>query len=485
MEGLTEQSRVHPLAQTFTVANEKWNPFQIFGRSLQHSSFGVLQHTRRAMASEQIFAYVDYEDDYVQPLILAAIKTQLPPELIVFIHNISALPTPSSRLLQWRQYEKIDLDHLTQYPNSSVANSYIIRKALIRKHYLATTISNWLTKTPSSILKDHVKPSVEFEIDYAEFLDDSLVEAFELHESWARNEGKEPAEREWWILKPGMSERGQGIRLFSTEEELTEIFEAWDPASDDEETESSLGESDKQAQDDHDTRQDDHGVITAQLRHFTAQSYIHNPLLLPEPHPSASRKFHVRTYVLAVGALKVYVHKPMLALFAGKSYARPGPCPPNEDLASHLTNTCLQDGRRDGSVHTFWSLPAALPNLHDDWRQNVFKQICAITAETFEAAARSMSVHFQVLPNVFEIFGLDFLVDESGGAWLLEVNAFPDFQQTGDDLKELVKSLIEGVVRKGVGEFFGVEAGSPKQSDGEKVDDEPMVQVLDLDLGRR
>ena len=34
-----------------------------------------------------------------------------------------------------------------------------------------------------------------------------------------------------------MSERGQGIRLFSSEAELTEIFEAWDPESDGEEDE--------------------------------------------------------------------------------------------------------------------------------------------------------------------------------------------------------------------------------------------------------
>ena len=34
-----------------------------------------------------------------------------------------------------------------------------------------------------------------------------------------------------------MSERGQGIRLFSSEEELTAIFEEWDPESDDEEDE--------------------------------------------------------------------------------------------------------------------------------------------------------------------------------------------------------------------------------------------------------
>ena len=91
-----------------------------------------------------------------------------------------------------------------------------------------------------------------------------------------------------------------------------------------------------------------------------------------------------------------------------------------------------------------------------------------------------MSIHFQPLPNSFEIFGLDFMVgldEEAGGlnTWLLEVNAFPDFRQTGSDLQGLVSGLMEGVVEKGIKPFFGLE--------GEENGD--MVQVLEVDLGRR
>jgi hypothetical protein len=172
---------------------------------------------------EKIYALVNYEDPYVQPLILAALKKRLPASAHEFITSPSQLPSPSSRFLQWVQYESIDFDHLMEHSSSSLSNAYVIRKALIRKHYLSTTIANWITKYPDSVLKKHVKPSVEFEVDYAEFLDDALVEAWELKESWARNEeldGDEDEEeaakkKEWWILKPGMSERGQGIRLFS------------------------------------------------------------------------------------------------------------------------------------------------------------------------------------------------------------------------------------------------------------------------------
>ncbi|CAI9638168.1 unnamed protein product [Alternaria burnsii] len=475
---------------------------------------------RNTDPGEKVYALVNYEDPYVQPLILAALKKRLPASAHEFITSPSQLPSPSSRFLQWVQYESIDFDHLMEHSSSSLSNAYVIRKALIRKHYLSTTIANWITKYPESALKKHVKPSVEFEVDYAEFLDDALVEAWELKESWARNEELDSAEdgeeaakkKEWWILKPGMSERGQGIRLFSSEEELTAIFEEWDPESDDEEEEENVdARSDAGASNTDDRREEKdegNGIITSQLRHFIAQPYIHPPLLLSPPSlatPSSSsspetlRKFHIRTYVLATGALQVYVYRPMLALFAARPYVPPWDAALQENreeaMKAHLTNTCLQDsGDREGSVGLFWDLPETIPGqppftstngktleVGKGWKDEVFSQILKTTSQTFEAAARGMSIHFQPLPNSFEIFGLDFMVGIEGNGelntYLLEVNAFPDFRQTGDELSGMIERLFEGVVNKGVVPFFGLNV--------EQEGDDEMVKVLDVDLGRR
>ncbi|KAG9379723.1 tubulin-tyrosine ligase family protein [Pyrenophora tritici-repentis] len=400
----------------------------------------------------KIYALINYEDAYVQPLILSALEKCLPPLSYHLITSLSDLPKPTSRLLQFVQYEAIDWDHLTSHPTTSLANAYVIRKALIRKHYLSTTIANWVTKYPDSVLKDHVKSSVEFEVDYAEFLDDALE---------------------------------------------------WDPESSDDEDEnarSDINDANKEE------KQENDGIITSQLRHFIAQPYIHPPLLLPPPQTpqdtststSSLRKFHIRTYVLATGALQVYIYRPMLALFAARPYLRPWDAAlqknRDEAMRAHLTNTCLQEsGDREGSVGLFWDLPDELPTQPEfsssgstaeakgDWKSQIFTEIQSITGATFEAAARGMGIHFQPLPNAFEVFGLDFMVsvEEDGGlkTWLLEVNAFPDFRQTGDELKGLVEGLLEGVVGVGIGGFFGVG--------GEKGREEKMVKVLDIDLGRR
>ncbi|RFU35335.1 hypothetical protein B7463_g968, partial [Scytalidium lignicola] len=425
--------------------------------------------------SPHFYASVNYEDDYVQPLILSAMNTRLPPNSFSMIKSRSDLPDPKSQYLQVGAYEALDFEYSMSNPSTALVNSYIIRKALIRKHYLGTTAYNWTTKYPNSVLASHIKPSCDFELDYAEFLDEALVEAWELQSSFQNNEDKEPSEREWLILKPGMSDRGQGIRLFSTEEELRSIFEEWEYArSDSEDEDEEDGALEKPAEETMEAesslkRHQGDYIVTSHLRHFVAQSYIHPPFLIPD-NP---RKFHIRTYVLAVGSLKVYVYREMLALFASKPYIPPWEVAlaGSPDLLSHLTNTCLQNGQHDGSVQEFWDL--ALPAATKD---DIFDQICKVTGEIFEAAAKGMMIHFQTLPNAFEVFGLDYLVDADGIAWLLEVNAFPDFKQTGDELKTLVAGLWEGVVDKAIAPFFGIERNNSEE--------DKMVLVKEQDLGR-
>lgn len=441
--------------------------------------------------SPAFYALVHYEDDYVQPLILDALNSQLHGSRWQSITTLSDLQNASTPILQITSYETIDFYHLLANPSTSLANSYIIRKALIRKHYLAHTVSSWLSKHPTSILENHVKPTLDFELDYAEFLDEALLEAYELHESFARNADLPLEEREWWILKPSMSDRGHGIRLFSSEEELRSIFEEWESDAPD----SDASEADDIPHEISPGAEEKSGIMTSQLRHFIVQPYIHPPLLLPSHQ---NRKFHLRSYVLAVGSLRVYVYQEMLALFAPQPYVPP--CSSLEPEV-HLTNTCLQtaSSQRTGdpdtqgnSVHLFSALP--LPKAQ---HQSILDQISTTTGELFEAAARGQMIYFQTLPNAFEVFGVDWLVDAEGKCWLLEVNAFPDFRQSGEKGMGVVKGFWEAVVGIAVAAFFGVvsrQKGLGAQEEawgvekGENLWREEslgMRKVLDIDLGRR
>ena len=427
----------------------------------------------RPGSSPPFYSLVDCDEAYTRDLLTRALQRRLGEARFHAISSLSDLPDSTSPVFQYREYERLDFERQLFSPSTSLANAYIIRKALIRKHYLSNTVANWVVKHPDSLLRKHYKIGFDFELDYPEFLDDALLEAYELRDSLEKNQEKPESEKEWWILKPGMSDRGQGIRLFNSEDQLLKIFEEWEV---DEPEDDSEPEQPEEAEDS--KGQEGTGVITSQLRHFIAQPYIDPPLLLPS---SSNRKFHIRTYVLAVGSLKVYVFKEMLALFAAKSYCAPWETKdPVADLARHLSNTCFQEGpsTNEGSVRRFWQLEDQAPGLRPHWKEDVFNQICGVTGEIFEAAARGMMVHFQTLPNSFELFGVDFLVDEAGTAWLLELNAFPDFAQTGEDLKELVVGrLFDETVDVAVKPFFGLGTESVQGS-------EYMRLVADFDLGR-
>lgn len=334
--------------------------------------------------------------------------------------QVNEAPETGHRTFVYEDYDEADFDARQNSPN--LFYSYVFRKGLIRKNYLANTISYYKAKNPDSVLNRAFPYSFNLEVDYAEFLDDALDEAYDLRQEIESGE-------KTWILKPAMSDRAQGIRIFKTVEGLQEIFDSFEENSDDEEVEG-----------------DDYGVVTSHLRHFVVQEYLQRPLLVD------GRKFHLRVYVLAVGAIEVYVYQNVLALFAGTKY-QPADGD-NVDLRGHLTNTCFQgETVDDSSVRVFSSLP-----ICDEAKDKVMNDINAVTGDLFAAAVADF-VNFQPVPNSIEFFGLDFLVDENYNVSILEVNAYPDFKQTGTELQPLVSSLFEATVDVAVAPYFtGVPA---------------------------
>ncbi|KAK9237643.1 tubulin-tyrosine ligase family-domain-containing protein [Lipomyces kononenkoae] len=398
---------------------------------------------------------------YIYPLLIANLLRLYPNVKIVSDPNDPVMQNGSGvNVFHYTDYEDLNFERLIADREHYFACSYIYRKALIRKNFLAHAIATYKVKHPDTILTKHFPESYELEIDYAEYLDEMLAEIYEFRDQLSEGDN-------WWILKPSMSDRGQGIRIFRTRDELQKIFESYEQSDDEEEE-----EEEEEDEDDDDAAvkpiSESNGIVTSQVRFFLIQKYIKNPLILES---CGNRKFHIRTYVVASGALKVYVYKDMLALFALQPYTPPEL---DSDLEVHLTNTCLQGNFKDeGSVRRFWSLEGFDKDA-------VWDQICNITAETFAAAVSLGRLHFQPLPNAFEIYGVDFLVDSALNTSILEVNAYPDFAQTGDDLKELVEGLFKTVLTDIVGPFFKVDDAQQGQTYGSGY--QQLALVLDQNI---
>lgn len=356
------------------------------------------------------------DTDYIYQPLMHSFRKHLP--------NIPVsrnLPVTMDKLtFHYGEYEQLNMDQLMSN-DFYHANAYIYRKAIIRKHYLSHTIHSYVVKNEDSILNKAFFESFNIDVDYAEFLDDALDENWELRQELE-------SKQKWWILKPSMSDKGQGIRIFKTIEQLQDIFDSFE----EDET------------DDEDVGQDSNKVVTSQLRHFIVQEYLHNPLLLSDMH---SRKFHIRCYVTCYGDLQVYVYDRMLALFAPSKFVPPSDdynVLDNSQLSCHLTNTCLQndDESKSNSVVEFTNLDDIPPHR----KEEIKEQIHEIVAELFKAAVNVDRMNFRPLKNCLETYGFDFLVDSNYQVKLLEVNAFPDFKQTGAELKGLIDELFDDIV---------------------------------------
>jgi len=198
----------------------------------------------------------------------------------------------------------------------------------------------------------------------------------------------------------------------------------------------------------------------------------------------------------------------------------------NDNLAAHLTNTSLQTERGEAGVRLLdeligchvlssssqtQSLPSEQPHkrarqerparamaemvdvdrirasrteelhrvpqrdaLTTEDVQDIKSQIADVLAETFKAAL-DMSVHFQPLPNAFELFGVDFLVTHHSSAsssrkyqvHLLEVNSEPAIELTGPRLTWILEDLFCAIGKVCVAPFFDPVIGEEKWEVGQ------------------
>lgn len=230
-------------------------------------------------------------------------------------------------------------------------------------------------------------------------------------------------------------------------------------------------------------------------------------------------KFHIRVYCVASGALSVFLYTRTLALFSALPYTTPSKPPGDSedaqvediDLAPHLTNTSLQTERGEAGVRLLDELVGchalgspviglnghSVPTTRQSVRgramgqaidvdqvrnqrqevpsqntsaehvftkkdlQDIQNQMSEIVGETFKAAL-DMSVHFQPLPNAFELYGIDFLVTQSSNptsfkryqVQILEVNSEPAIELTGPRLTWVLEDLFKAMARNFVSPFL-------------------------------
>jgi len=381
-------------------------------------------------------------------------------------------PAASASLFHWGEYERIDWERV--HAGAQAASSYCVRKGLTRKAHLAFNLKKWAAKhaatRPAAAALAAATPETHvLQVDDPEYVEEALADLPEVRDAAPGSGGA-------WIAKPSLTNRGAGISIIDSPSALAAALATGAPGASE----------------------------------WVVQRYI------TPPHLLGRRKWHLRLYALAVGALEVWAYGGgALVLRARAPYLTAGGCvAPLTDLDAHLTNTChgggcqrKEEARKKGRggvvgaalrlVAGLWGggqggakaaaaafappadpvtaglalsladLPAALvaengmaPADAAAAAARLAAQASALVGEAFAAVSAELS--FFPLPSAWELFGFDFMVDADWNVYLLEANADPDVGASGEALKGLMAGLVEGTLARTADRVAAsVAAGGP------------------------
>ena len=290
--------------------------FAVLSTVTTQSSFEV-----PVLPSSPLGIYLDWNCAYTESILRNTIARR---SKHLRLQNNAFSAADTAYVVQLADFENIDWEPVLS--GACGASSYLVRKGLSRKAQLSLQIRRYLAKHPQSILsravpETHVLETwnafEEMKLDFGHGMicnfqhDRSLTQAPLRHRlDWTLAETRSmffpedndphydpehPPDLGTWILKPSVTNKGTDISLIQDWDDVLDALEE-----------------------------------TPDLREWVLQRYVAKPLLVRGGH-----KFHLRVYILCVGAIRVFVFEDILMLIAAHKYDSED----MEDIYSHLTNT--------------------------------------------------------------------------------------------------------------------------------------------------
>lgn len=184
-----------------------------------------------------------------------------------------------------------------------------------------------------------------------------------------------------WIVKPGGKSRGRDIMVFSN--------------------------------------LDDIKSYTQNSQQWVVQKYIENPLLIQ------NKKFDIREWVLVSNSnpLTIWVYLSSYLRFSVENYDISN----LSNKYSHLTNNSISKHSKKFKTignGCMWHITQFIDYLRerrhkDYWRESIFPKIKEIITYSISSAGNLGR------KNCIELFGYDFMIDNTLTPWLIEINSSP------------------------------------------------------------
>ena len=256
-----------------------------------------------------------------------------------------------------------------------------------------------------------------------------------------------------WILKPSRSDRGRGIEIFRSLEELEKFLQLYVGGctmakyrdicySDQDTTSPSLIE----------------GAIKPTLplqvvSEFVIQKYLEKPALIQ------GYKFDIRPHGLLTQDRKLFLFKEMFGRVTSLPFSTQ-----KMNYFAHLTNVSV--GENSESYQKFVKMNiltheqlAKFLEQHPNsllkqksltFNEYIFEEITKIVKLLHESMTHEEvdTLNPRNIPNVFEVFGYDIILDESLRCWFIEANESPGLDAADSEyLQDLYYRVIEDLCK--------------------------------------
>ncbi|CAI2368766.1 unnamed protein product [Moneuplotes crassus] len=196
---------------------------------------------------------------------------------------------------------------------------------------------------------------------------------------------------------------------------------------------------------------------TGSTRSYIIQKYLDNPFLYNK------RKFDIRCFILITsynGNIQAYWAKDGYMRTASREFSIT-----NRSKYIHLTNDAIQKHCDDyskyenGNKLSYYNFQKYLdknhPHLKCDFQKDIVPKLKKITLKGVESVYKGLNPKKR--KHMFEIFGLDFILDDKLKPFLLEMNTNPCLELSSTYLSYLIPHIIESAIQVAVDPFFQPE----------------------------
>ncbi|CAI2376878.1 unnamed protein product [Moneuplotes crassus] len=219
-----------------------------------------------------------------------------------------------------------------------------------------------------------------------------------------------------WLVKPSCMNRGRGIEIFHSKEEILNFISSKPVFS-----------------------------------RWVVQKYIERPLLYK------GRKFDLRVWACVNHLDEVFFYEKGYVRLSSEEYDLD-----NQNNYVHLTNNCLQQHGEKYGVHEEGNtigyealqeyLDETFPDLGISVEKHFIPRIKDLILDTFFSIQSDLRICKR--NRSFEFFGYDFLIDEDFRVWLIECNSNPYIGKVNPYIKVLVENMLDDLLKTCLDPYF-------------------------------